>query len=119
MSTANHRLDPDIVAEDEAAYNNLVTFADYTPSNAKFELAIGRKTKSTFDTARAAEDVARRTYEAARDAAAAAEQALHDYIVGVRTQVEAQYGPDSDQLQSLGRKKKSEYKKSTGRKPKA
>ena len=118
MATASHRLDPDIIDEDVDAYNNLVTFTDYHPINAKYALSIGFTTRSAFDTTRAAEDVAKKAYDAARDAAAAAEQALHDYIIGARTQVEAQYGPDSDQLQSLGIKKKSERKKSTGRTPK-
>ena len=119
MSTADHRLAPEILADDESAYNNLITFTDYHPANAQYALTLGHTLKSTYDTARAAEDVAKRTYEAARDSAAAAEQALHDYIQGARTQVEAQYGPNSDQLQALGRKKKSEYKKSPGRKAKA
>ena len=119
MSTADHRLAPEILADDESAYNNLITFTDYHPANAQFALALGHTLKGTYDTARAAEDVAKRAFEAARDSAVAAEQALHDYIQGARTQVEAQYGPNSDQLQAMGRKKKSEYKKSSGRKAKA
>ena len=118
MSNADHRLAPEILADDESAYNNLITFTDYHPANAQYALTLGHTLKSTYDTARAAEDVAKRAFEAARDSAVAAEQALHDYIQGARTQVEAQYGPNSDQLQAVGLKKKSERKKSA-RKPKA
>ena len=118
MATANRRLEKDTLDEDEAAYNNLLQIADFRPANPQYVLDKGRAARAAYDTLRAAEAVAAKAYDAARDAAAAAERAFHEYIVGVRTQVEAQYGPDSDQLQSLGIKKKSERKKSTGRKPK-
>jgi len=41
--------------------------------------------------------------------------ALHNAILGAKTQVLAQYGADSDAIQSLGLKKKSERKRPTGR----
>ena len=47
----------------------------------------------------------------------AAEQALHAMALGVRDQVVAQFGPDSNEVQSIGRKKKSE-RRSSARKPK-
>jgi hypothetical protein len=49
--------------------------------------------------------------EAARDAANAAEWALHNLILGAKDQVIAQYGEDSDQVQAIGLKKKSEHKR--------
>jgi hypothetical protein len=55
----------------------------------------------------------------ARDIANDAEWAFHNMMLGVKTQVAAQYGESSSQLESLGLKKKTEYKKPTGRKPKA
>ena len=54
----------------------------------------------------------------ARDAAAAAEWELHNAMLGVKEQVIAQFGKNSDQLQALGLKKKTEYKAPT-RKAKA
>lgn len=41
----------------------------------------------------------------------------HGGTVTAGKQVIAQFGEDSDELQKLGKKKKSEYKKRTGRKP--
>ena len=47
----------------------------------------------------------------ARDTANAAEWAVHNFILGMKTQIIAQYGEDSDQVQAIGLKKKSERKK--------
>jgi len=44
----------------------------------------------------------------ARDDATAAEWAFHNAILGVKKQVIAQYGEDSNEMQSLGLTKKSE-----------
>jgi hypothetical protein len=48
--------------------------------------------------------------KAARDNATAAARAFHDAILQVKTQVRAQFGESSNELQSLGLKKKSERK---------
>jgi len=52
----------------------------------------------------------------ARNAATAAEWEFHNFILGVKEQVIAQYGKSSDELQALGLKKKSEYKAPGARK---
>jgi hypothetical protein len=54
---------------------------------------------------------AQRTLDAARDATQAAEWALHHAILGVKRQVVAQYGPDSDAVQAIGLKKASDRKR--------
>jgi hypothetical protein len=51
------------------------------------------------------------TCSSGTDNATAAEWVLHNAILGAKSQVEAQYGKDSNKYQSLGLKKKSEYKK--------
>ena len=50
---------------------------------------------------------------AARDEAVAESWNFHNTILGVKDQVRAQFGPDSAELQSLGLKRKSEYKAPT------
>ena len=55
----------------------------------------------------------------ARDLAAKAEWALHNAVLGVKTQVAAQFGKDSGEIQMLGLKKTSEYKTPGSRKVKA
>lgn len=48
--------------------------------------------------------------DAARDHAVAAEWEFHNAVLGMKDQVRAQYGSDSDQVQALGLKKKSKYR---------
>jgi hypothetical protein len=45
------------------------------------------------------------------DIACAAEWALHNAVLGARTQVRAQYGHDSNELQAVGHKKRSDRKR--------
>jgi hypothetical protein len=52
-----------------------------------------------------------------RDLAAAAEWEYHNAIIGMKDQVTAQYGRDSNEVQTIGRKKASE-RKSPGKKGK-
>ena len=112
------RIDPDILAEDLKAFNNAQVIAGYAPANPLYTLANGDKVKTALTLEQANEDVAKQAYQAARDNAVAAEWAFHEYMLGVKSQVEAQFGVNSNEYQSLGLKKKSEYKKPTGRKPK-
>jgi hypothetical protein len=63
-----------------------------------------------------AESNARNALATARDAATAAEWDYHNTLLGAKNQVIAQYGDGSDQLQSLGLKKKSEHKSPARRK---
>ncbi len=48
--------------------------------------------------------------DAARDNEVAAQWAFHDRIIGAKTAVKAQFGDSSNEIQSMGLKKKSEYK---------
>ena len=61
--------------------------------------------------AHAAEKVSADLLDAKRDASAAAEQAFHEAMQGVKDQVVAQYGKNSDEVASLGLKKRTEYKR--------
>ena len=65
-----------------------------------------RKTESQ---ANAAADVA-------RQAALRAEWFFHNLVLGAKGQVKAQYGEDSDEMKTIGLKKKSEYKRPVRRK---
>jgi hypothetical protein len=67
--------------------------------------------------------VAKRDVEAeldtARDEATAAEWAFHNAMLGGKDQVKAQFGVDSNELQAVGLKKKSEYKSPKSKAPPA
>lgn len=58
---------------------------------------------------------ARRTFELARDEAIAAGRAFHSAMLGVKNEVVVQYGEDSSVLQTVGLKKKSEYRRPSSR----
>jgi hypothetical protein len=66
--------------------------------------------------AQEAETNAQNALDAARDAVAAAEWDFHNALLGVKDQVIAQFGADSDEIQALGLKKKSEHKGPAARK---
>ncbi|NQW29702.1 MAG: hypothetical protein HQ472_04240 [Ignavibacteria bacterium] len=55
----------------------------------------------------------------AREAAILAEAKFHDIVLGAKRQVIAQYGDDSDEITTLGMKKKSERKYGRPRKDKS
>ena len=49
--------------------------------------------------------------KAASDAARLAEVEFHDMVMAMKETVRGQYGPNSDEAQAVGYKKKSEYKR--------
>ena len=53
---------------------------------------------------------AQATADSERDNAVAAEWDFHNFVLGAKEQVIAQFGKDSNEVQSIGLKKKSEYK---------
>ncbi len=107
----NHRLNPALIQADIDAQVSLSTISDYKPANEAFSMANIRDALTKMKEAREGELIAQGALDTARDAAAAAEWCFHDIMLGAKEQVIAQYGKSSDQLQLLGLKKKSEYKR--------
>ena len=106
----NRRLTPAQLQADTDALTALQTFNDYNPSNAAYAKDAGAAKQSNMKAAQEAELAAQNALDSARDAANTAEWEFHNLMLGFKEQVIAQYGKDSDQVQSLGLKKKSEYK---------
>ena len=111
------RLNPLILKADADTITNLETIAGYKPANDAYTLAKAQALVTAHALAAAAEVKAEAAFKTARDIAVAAEQAFHTMALGVRDQVIAQFGKDSNEVQSIGLKKKSE-RKTAGRKPK-
>jgi hypothetical protein len=57
------------------------------------------------------EDELMATVKAAFDAARHAEVEFHDAVLSMKESVRGQFGPNSDEAQAIGYKKKSEYKR--------
>lgn len=51
------------------------------------------------------------TRQAAADAARQSEVAFHNAVLAMKESIRGQFGPNSDEAQSVGYKKKSEYKR--------
>ena len=104
------RLPQETRQADEEVFLALKAIAGYSPANQTYSLAT---VTARYDAMRAAEEVelrAQNALDAARDAAIAAQWEHHNLILGVKDQVIAQFGADSNELASLGLKKKSERK---------
>jgi len=114
----NKRISPVQLQADMDAYTALQTIGDYNPSNSAYARTTVETKLTVMKGTQDAEVVAQNALASARDIAAAAEWDFHNAMLGVKEQVIAQYGKSSDQLQSLGLKKKTEYKAPT-RKAKA
>jgi hypothetical protein len=100
------------------SYTALQGIATYAPANTAYtKIAVTAK-YTALKAAQDAELAAQVALATARDAAAAAEWDFHNTMLAVKEQVIAQFGKNSDQVQALGLKKKSEYKAPT-RKAKA
>ena len=114
----NVRLKPAQLQADIDSLTALNAFAVYTPANAAYAKTAVAAKQAAMKAAQDAEIAAQNALATARDAAAAAEWDFHNTMLGVKEQVIAQFGKNSDQVQALGLKKKTEYKTPT-RKAKA
>lgn len=117
-NTRNSWLPGAVAQADIEAYLALKVMPDYQPFSPDFSLPNVTNLHERLLATQEAELHAQHAHAAARDAAIAAQWAFHDAILGVKNQVKALYGPDSDQLAALGLKKKSE-RKAAARIPKA
>jgi hypothetical protein len=89
---------------------------NYTPINPAYTIATVSALETALEQARQEEVRVLAAATAARDAAVAAEWELHNAVQGIKTQVIAQYGSDSDAVHAIGLKKKSERKRPARRK---
>lgn len=107
----SRRLPPDDIQGDRNALIGIQSLSDYAPVNRAYTVEQLNALGQAMEQAQQAEVRAAQALVGARDAAAAAEWALHDGMLGAKAQVIAQYGPDSNVVQLLGLKRKSERKR--------
>jgi hypothetical protein len=109
--TRSRRLTLAELAADRNVVIAVQALHDYVPIDKTYKAAKLTELASAAEQARQAEIRAQNALAAAQDAAQQAEWALHDATLRAKAQVIAQYGPDSDAIQSLGLKKKSDRKR--------
>ena len=107
----NVRLAPVKLQVDLDSYTAWLGITTYAPANTAYAKTAVTAKYTAFKSAQDAELAAQVALATARDAAAAAEWEFHNTMLAVKEQVVAQFGKSSDQVQSLGLKKKTEYKK--------
>ncbi|MEM9090355.1 MAG: hypothetical protein AAGC93_16595 [Cyanobacteria bacterium P01_F01_bin.53] len=96
---------------DLSAYHGLGTITGYKPSRNE---ASAKTLKSAYDAMMAKqkkETELTAMVKSAADAARQAEVSFHDAVLAMKESVRGQFGPNSDEAQSVGYKKKSEYKR--------
>jgi hypothetical protein len=117
--TQNHTkpLKPSVVTADRDSVSAVQAITDYAPANADYTTQSLLAAQVEMDAKAAAAAQADAAAKAARDDAIASTHRYHNKVVGMRDSVGAQYGKNSNQFQSVGRKKTTEYKKPTRRAP--
>ena len=107
------RLPPVKIEADENGFAALRAITDYTPINPTYSLEAVRIAHSELENLRHAEAQAAAAMAAAREGAVAKEWEFHNLMLGVKEQIIAQFGKDSNEVQALGLKRKSDYKPPT------
>lgn len=107
------RLNPAVLAEDLEILAALKDVQNYTPANSAYTVnainGINTRRVAAHDT----EVQTSAAAEAARDDHVAVQWELHNALLGAKDQITAQFGKDSNEVQSMKLKKKSEYKNPT------
>jgi hypothetical protein len=104
------RLNQAALEADKTAFAALQTITGYAPANPAFALSAISAAQAALAAAQAAEAQTAAAAAAARDDAVAREWAFHNLMLGAKDQVVAQFGRDSNEVQTVGRKKVSEFK---------
>jgi hypothetical protein len=117
MANETRRLTPAVLTEDESGFAALQTIALYEPANLKYGLPAIGSAHGLLQSARTEEAQAEAALATARDIAVAREWEFHNLMLGVKDQVTAQFGRDSNEVQALGLKKTSERKSPQRKKP--
>ena len=106
----NTRVTQRVLTLDKQIATAVMSLKDYNPANKEFTAQRLREALKGLEDATAAEQKALEAVAKARESAIRVESAFHELVLGTKRQVLAQYGDDSDEITSLGMKKKSERK---------
>jgi hypothetical protein len=110
----SRRLSPAILREDRDSLAAVKKITAYAPHDPALSTAALIALAAEVDAAQEEEIQLEAALAAARDKANRLEWALHNAVVGMRDQVTGQFRRESDEAQSVGRKKPSERKDGGG-----
>lgn len=112
----SRRIAPGILQADRESLARLKNITDYSPLNPECTVEALSGTLDEMLEAQTTETRAYAALSAARDTAVAKEWAYHNKIMAMRDQVIAQFGRDSNEAQSVGRRKPSEVRRKRSKK---
>jgi hypothetical protein len=102
------RVTQKVLQQDRDTALAVLGLKDYNPANAEFTSDKLREALTIVEEVTAAETRAAEEAARARQAAINAEWVFHELVLGTKRQVIAQYGDDSQEITTLGLKRKSE-----------
>jgi hypothetical protein len=106
----NRRIKPSHLTADENIFAALKAIDGYAPANPAYSIEALSATYTQLQSFWDIETQAEAALATARDNSVAKEWEFHNQLLGVKDQVRAQFGKDSNEVQALGLKKTSEYR---------
>jgi len=104
------RIRPQVLTVDRNSLAALHNINGYAPARDAYTMTALTAAQAELDAAQTAEARAIAAFNTARDAAAAAEWKFHNLVLGMKDQIKAQFGGDSQEVQIVGLKRASERK---------
>jgi hypothetical protein len=104
------RISPQVLDDDIAAADALVGISDFDPRDENYGSVKIRELRLAMQNVQGNETRQEATLKSARDAATAKEWEFHNAMLHVKELLIAQFGNDSNEVQAVGLKKKSEYR---------
>ncbi|NOS91000.1 MAG: hypothetical protein HOP30_03700 [Cyclobacteriaceae bacterium] len=111
MEKKMRRLSKSITEKNVVACSNIATITNYTPVKEESSKEMLKLHLDQMLDAKRMEADAEVKWKAQRASAIEAEWQLHTTMQACKAYVVSQFGPDSNEAESIGLKKKSEYKK--------
>lgn len=111
MANSLKRLSRSMIDDDRQTFLALKNIPDYSPLNKDVEISKVEALEQAMQAAQDQETLQEHMLNALRDKSTLAERDFHDAITECKQQVRAQYGPNSDEVNSIGLKKKMDYQR--------
>jgi hypothetical protein len=111
ITDTTRRLPPRVIAKDIDSFNNLDTIEGYVAPRSEVSSESLQQAYNAMLVMQKKETEMESMRKAAIDAARQAEWEFHTTVIAMKESVRAQFGPDSNEAQAIGYKKKSERKR--------
>lgn len=115
MTDTTRRLAPKRIEQDVQSFHSLATVANYAPLRGEAtEAGLQQRYRAMIES-QTQETEAEVQLKASRDHTRQAEWEFHEAVLAMKQSVLGQFGPNSDEIQALGYKRKSLWKRNRHR----